>query len=187
MVYFSGLGFRYEQVLFREYLDGGDFVVAGFSYGAQKACVEALKRIDRGERIQKLQLLSPAYFDDMDEALKKKEIAAFVKNKEAYMRFFYKKALYPALDLDISRFQREPALHELQEVLHFHWRRSDLKRLQESGVDIEIYLGELDKIVNTKLAHRFFKEFGTSYLIKGVGHLLKEADGKDQNRRDDSQ
>ncbi len=59
MIYFSGFGMTGEQELFVDYLDDREFVVAGFSYGAIEAfeyCLSATTRIN------KLQLLSPAFF-----------------------------------------------------------------------------------------------------------------------------
>ena len=172
MKFFSGFGFANEWILFKEYLDRGEYTVAGFSYGAQKALGHALELHQKGERIQKLQLLSPAYFDHLPRPIKQKEIVNFAKNPKAYMRFFYKKALYPAT-FDIEPFTKEPTLAELKELLFFEWRGEELQKLQEAGVQIEIYLGELDKIVDASKAQEFFKEYGVSYLIKGVGHLLR--------------
>ncbi len=171
--YFSGLGFTNEQALFKSYLDRNPLSIAGFSYGAQRALQEAIQRVKRGERVQKLQLLSPAFFNPLPLALKKKELAIFAKNKEAYLNFFYKKVRYPALNLDITPFQVEPTLQELKEVLFFEWRHQDFELLQREGVEIEVYIGELDKIIDAKAAHHFFKEVATSYFIKGVGHLLR--------------
>ncbi len=171
MKFFSGFGFANEWILFKEYLDRGEYTVAGFSYGAQKALQYALQLYQK-ERIQKLQLLSPAYFDHLPRPIKQKEIVNFAKNPKAYMRFFYKKALYPAT-FDIEPFTKEPTLAELKELLFFEWRGEELQELKDAGVQIEIYLGELDKIVDASKAQEFFKEYGVSYLIKGVGHLLR--------------
>ncbi len=173
MKFFSGFGFANEWILFKEYLDRREYMVAGFSYGAQKALQYALQLNEKRERIQKLQLLSPAYFDHLPRPIKQKEIVSFAKNPKAYMRFFYKKVLYPATFDDIEPFTKEPTLAELKELLFFEWRGEELQKLQEAGVQIEIYLGELDKIVDASKAHEFFKEYGVSYLIKGVGHLLR--------------
>ncbi len=172
MRFFSGFGFANEWILFKDFLDRGEYTVAGFSYGAQKALRYVLELYRKGERIQKLQLLSPAYFNGLSRSIKQKEIVNFAKNPGTYMRFFYKKALYPAT-IDIKPFIKEPTLAELKELLFFEWRGEELQELRDGKVEIEIYLGELDKIVDTSKAHQFFKEYGVSYLIKGVGHLLR--------------
>ncbi len=176
MLFFSGFGFRAEKALFREYLDSGEFVIAGFSRGAQRALVEALQKIERGERLQKLQLLATAYFDYLPKAAKHKEILTFAKNPEAYMRFFYKKAAYPAM-LDLAPFKAQPTLGELKELLLFSWDGSKLARLRDLGVEIEVYLGEYDTIVDSKKCAAFFKPYATIYIIRGAGHLLRGKDG----------
>jgi hypothetical protein len=42
MKFYSGFGFWNEKELFSEYLEDREFVVAGFSYGAQKALIDAI-------------------------------------------------------------------------------------------------------------------------------------------------
>ena len=176
MLFFSGFGFRTEKVLFREFLDFGEFTIAGFSRGAQRAFLEALRKVERGERLQKLQLLAPAYFDYLPKAAKHKEILTFAKNPEAYMRFFYKKVAYPA-KLDITPFKVQPTLGELKELLLFTWDSSKLAQLRKMGVEIEVYLGEYDTIVDSKKCAAFFKPYATIYTIRGAGHLLRGKDG----------
>lgn len=172
MQYFSGFGFRNEKVLFLEYLKRDEFVIAGFSYGAQKALQEALKRVQEGQRVDTLQLLAPAYFNYLPKAIKHKEILNFVKNQELYMRLFYKKACYPA-KLDIRKFQSEPTLGELKELLLYEWKEEDLAFLQKKGVAIEVFVGTEDKIVQSSEVERFFSPYATVYLIKGAGHCLR--------------
>ncbi len=172
MRFFSGFGFRSEKLLFLEYLERGEFVIAGFSYGAQKALQETLRLIEEKRRVDKLQLLSPAFFNDLSKERKHKEIVAFAKNPQAYLNFFYKKALYPA-KIDIAKFKAQPTLGELKELLLFEWKEEQLQRVQQSGVAIEVYLGTEDKIVDTTLAKRFFTPFAQVFTIKGAGHLLR--------------
>ncbi|NPA04036.1 MAG: pimelyl-ACP methyl ester esterase BioV [Epsilonproteobacteria bacterium] len=177
MRFFSGFGFKNEKPLFKQFLEEGEFNLAGFSYGAQRAFKEALNSLEEGKRINKLQLLSPAFFNYLPLEIKKKELLAFTKNPQAYLRFFYKKALYPALELNISPFKDTPTLAQLKELLFFEWKEGELKKLKEKGVEIEVFLGELDKIINPQEAYNFFKPFGIVYYIKGVGHLLRGQNG----------
>jgi len=176
MQFFSGFGFRNEKILFLEYLERGEYTIAGFSYGAQKALQEALARVDRSMRVDKLQLLSPAYFDHLPKSKKSAELVAFAKNSELYMRFFYKKAAYPAT-LNLEKFKATPSLAQLRELLFFRWEREALQRLVDAGLEIEVFLGEQDKIVDTQKAKEFFVQYATCYTIKGAGHLLKGRDG----------
>lgn len=68
MKFFSGFCLANEQELFAPYLIRSDFTVAGFSYGAIKALKYA---ITCNERIDTLQLFSPAFFQDKDAKFKK--------------------------------------------------------------------------------------------------------------------
>ncbi len=172
MRFFSGFGFRGEKALFKEYLDFDMYNLAGFSYGAQKALQEAVKDVKEGKRVQKLQLLSPAFFNTLPKRIKLKELENFVKNKKLYMDFFYKKAAYPYRG-DITPFKAEPELSALKELLFFIWRDEDLRLLKDAGVEIEVYQGDFDKIVNPKEVEEFFAPFASLYMIKGVGHLLR--------------
>jgi len=172
VTFFSGFGFCCEKALFREYLEEGEFVVAGFSYGAQKALKEVLSRLEEGRRVERLQLLSPAYFDHLPKALKVREIENFMRNPDLYMRLFYRKAAYPYTG-DVAPFTRRPELSQLKELLFFQWKGEELERLREAGVVLEVYIGSLDKIVPPQRVAEFFKAYGTLYQIEGVGHLLR--------------
>ncbi len=172
MLFFSGFGFRNEKALFRDYLKVGDFTIAGFSYGAQRALEEAKKRVQKGERVESLQLFSPAYFNELPKPIKLKELQNFTKNGELYMRFFYKKAAYP-WEGNLEPFKKEPSLGELKALLFYEWKSNDLQLLKDAGVDIEVYLGSMDKIVDSERAKEFFKPFAIIYTIKDAGHLLR--------------
>ena len=172
MEFFSGFGFKNDQILFKEYLISGAYTIAGFSYGAQKALEVAKAKVDAGERVEILQLFSPAYFNELPKAIKLKEMQNFAKNSELYMRFFYKKAAYPWKG-SIEPFKKEPSLGELKSLLFYEWKKSDLALLKEAGVKIEVYLGTMDKIIDSKKAELFFKPYATIYTIKDVGHLLR--------------
>jgi hypothetical protein len=42
----------------------------------------------------------------------------------------------------------------------------------DKGTKIEIFLGGVDKIIDSSKAKEFFKDFATVYYIKEKGHLL---------------
>jgi pimeloyl-ACP methyl ester carboxylesterase len=172
MKFFSGFGFKNEKVLFKEYLDVSPFTVAGFSYGAQKALTYVLKSLKAKDRVEKLQLLSPAFFNHLPKERKIKEIDNFFKNQKLYMDFFYKRATYPYKE-DISIFKDRPTLSQLKELLFFQWRGEDLSFLKEMGVEIEVFLATEDKIIDYKEAKSFFEPYATIYEIKKAGHLLR--------------
>lgn len=64
MRYYSGFCLQNEQELFNENIIKSDFCISGFSYGAIKAVEYAL---NADERIDKLQLFSPAFFNNKDD------------------------------------------------------------------------------------------------------------------------
>ena len=173
MRYFSGFGLQMDRIFFKEILDNSNYTIAGFSYGAQKAMQEAVSQVKNNQRVQKLQLISPAFFQHLKKEQIYKEIRAFTKNQDLYLKFFYKKICYPA-KVDLHKFKKTPTLGELKELLLYQWKEEELRLLQDSGVIIEVYLGEQDKIIDTEKVKNFFQNYATIYSFKNAGHLLKE-------------
>ena len=169
MRYFSGFCFENEKELFENFLIKSDFCVAGFSYGAIKAFeyVYTLK-----DRVDTLQLFSPAFFQDKDERFKKLQLTAFKKDKEKYLKNFYQNALYP-LEMDISRYKKVGTIEELSELLNYKWDKKKLDIITQKGIKIEVYLGKQDKIINAEIVKEFFKPFATVYYFNRLGHIIK--------------
>ena len=166
--YFSGFCFFEESELFKDYIIQNDFTVSGFSFGAIKAFEEVL---NSNNRVDKLQLFSPAFFQTKDEKFKRTQVMYFKKDANAYCQTFLSNVLSP-LDLDISKYFKLGSIEELQELLYYEWSEEKLQKLIEKGVKIEVYLGGNDKIIDASKAQEFFKEFATVYYIKEKGHLL---------------
>ena len=166
--YFSGFCFFEESELFQDYIIQNDFTVSGFSFGAIKAFEELLLS---NNRVDKLQLFSPAFFQTKDEKFKRTQVMYFKKDANAYCQTFLSNVLSP-LDLDISKYFKLGSIEELQELLYYEWSEEKLQKLIEKGVKIEVYLGGNDKIIDASKAQEFFKEFATVYYIKEKGHLL---------------
>ena len=166
--YFSGFCFFEESELFKDYIIQNDFTVSGFSFGAIKAFEEVL---NSNNRVDKLQLFSPAFFQTQNEKFKRTQIMYFKKDENAYCQTFLSNVLSP-LDLDISKYFKLGSIEELQELLYYEWSEEKLQKLIEKGVKIEVYLGGNDKIIDASKAQEFFKEFATVYYIKEKGHLL---------------
>jgi hypothetical protein len=166
--FFSGFCFSSESELFFDYLEEGEFIVSGFSYGAIKAFEKVLKS---EKRVDKLQLFSPAFFQNKDEKFKKMQLMFFKKNKEEYKNNFLQNVKYPLLK-NIDSYVKDGTYEELSELLNFIWKKEDLQKLVDKNIKIEIFLGEKDKIINSLEAKVFFKEFATVYYFKEKGHLL---------------
>jgi pimeloyl-ACP methyl ester carboxylesterase len=165
MRYFNGFCLKGEEVLFEPFLIQSDFTVAGFSYGAIKAFEYALTC---KERIDTLQLFSPAFFGDRDAKFKKLQTLFFAKNADAYCETFLKNlTCKPIFD-----YFQKGTLHELETLLHYTWDISDLQMLTKKGVRIEVYVGETDAIIHPLHVKDFFLPFASVYYFKGVGHCL---------------
>lgn len=166
--YFSGFCFFEESELFEEYLINNDFTFCGFSYGAIKAFEEALNST---KRVDKLQLFSPAFFQNFDDKFKRTQLMYFKKDANAYCESFLKNVIFPT-NLDISKYFKLGTIEQLEELLYYEWSEEKLQKLLNKGTKIEIYLGGVDKIIDSSKAKEFFKNFATVYYIKEKGHLL---------------
>ena len=169
-MYFSGFCLKDEYSLFE--LDLKQFDVAGFSYGAIKAFDYAFEKIKNHKRVNKLILLSPAFFQNEDNKFKRMQLIHFKKNKSIYINNFIKNVTYPS-DIKIDKYLKEGTFDELKELLYYTWDKKKIDFLIQNGVKLEVYLGKKDKIIDTIQATNFFKEFGEVYFIKQVGHILR--------------
>ena len=169
MKFFSGFCFQDEDKLFEEYLERSDFCVAGFSYGAVKAFEYTSTCRDR---IDRLQLFSPAFFQDKSEKFRRLQTMSFAKNRDKYIENFLNQVKYPS-DIELKDYFKEGSLSELEELLGYVWSTDKLDELSQKGIDIEVYLGEKDKIINPNSALEFFKPYARVYYKKSVGHLLR--------------
>ena len=166
--YFSGFCFKNESELFDEYLISNDFTISGFSYGAIKAFEEAFST---KKRVDKLQLFSPAFFQNFDDKFKRTQLMYFKKDANAYCQSFLENVIFP-INLDTSKYFKLGTIKELEELLYYEWKEEKLQRLLDKGTIIEVYLGGVDKIIDASKAKEFFKNFATVYYLKEKGHLL---------------
>ena len=168
MRYFSGFCLSNEEELFNFWLERSDFTIAGFSYGAIKAFEYAL---NSKERIDRVILLSPAFFNNKDEKFKRLQLLYFDKDKKSYINNFLKNMTAGA-NIDIKNYFKEGSKEELKELLYYNWDRDKLKELKNKDITLEVVLGGQDKIIDAKEAKDFFENFGVVYYIKGANHLL---------------
>ncbi|RXK00473.1 hypothetical protein CRU98_04755 [Arcobacter sp. CECT 8986] len=166
--FFSGFCLENEKELFSEYIVENDFTLGGFSYGAIKAFKKAL---DTNERVDLLQLFSPAFFQDKDKKFKRTQLMYFKKDSSAYCDTFMKNVVFPK-NVDISKYFNIGTTEELVELLTYEWSELDLESLVKKGTKIEVYLGAKDKIINSSEAKEFFKKYSTVYFFNELGHIL---------------
>jgi hypothetical protein len=193
MKYFSGFCFCDEKKLFENYLDDSDYSIAGFSLGAIKALEYTYKNIcddidtklstKQSARIDKLTLLSPAYFNDKDKKFIRMQLMYFKKDKSSYIDNFISNSLYPlkSSDIDVSSYITDGDYDELEFLLNYRFEIDKLKKILENGTKVEIYLGNRDKIINYDMAKEFFDELlgfanltiYTVCTVNNSGHLLR--------------
>lgn len=166
--YFSGFCFFNESELFDEYLIKNDFTISGFSYGAIKA-FEAV--LTSNQRVDKLQLFSPAFFQSYDNKFKRTQVMYFKKDPNTYCKGFLENVIYPK-KLDISKYFKLGTSEELEELLYYEWSEEKLEKVVNNGTKIEVFLGSDDKIIDALKTKEFFQKFATVYFIKEKGHLL---------------
>lgn len=170
-MHFSGFCFEGEEDLFLRISKKGLYDVSGFSYGAQKACEEVYERLRSGQRVQKLLLYSPAFFEDKTQAYKDLQIAYFKKNQQIYIQNFLEKI---GLDEEIKKYLKDGTLQDLEALLSYRWDEKKLDFIRKKGVLIEVYLGECDEIIDASKARDFFASNALVYFIKGANHCLRK-------------
>jgi len=171
MKFYSGFSLVGEEYLLTEYIKRSDFTVCGFSYGAIKAFQKVQEDLKSGNRVDTLQLLSPAFFQSKAESFKKLQLRAYKKNRDAYMKQFVDACFSPYNKKIIQH--KETHFKELEELLEYKWDIESLKELEKKGVKIEVYLGSQDVIVDADAAKEFFLEVATVTYIKNANHFLQ--------------
>jgi len=166
--FFSGFCLEKEQELFEEYIKDSEFTVCGFSYGAIKAFEYAL---NSEKRVDTLQLFSPAFFQTQDKKFKRMQLMFFKKDSKAYCDNFLKNVSFPS-NISMDNYFTQGSIEQLEELLNFEWDKEKLQTILDKNINIEVYIGEMDKIVDSKSASDFFKNFSTIYYIKNKGHIL---------------
>lgn len=169
MIYFSGFCLQNEEELFTQYLLDSLYCVAGFSYGAQQAfeyVYHSKARIDR------LILLSPAFFQRRKPSFIRTQLRYFEAGKEAYIKQFLANVTYPS-SLDLSSYLKVGTKDELEALLTYQWESKKIQEVLARGTVIEVFLGTKDKIIDVQETLDFFLPLTTTYFMKSVGHVLK--------------
>lgn len=168
MKYFNGFSLHNEEDLFSDYLIESEYCVSGFSFGAQQAfeyVYASKKRIDR------LILLSPAFFQTEKPSFIRTQLRYFEAGQEAYVKQFLNNVSYPS-NFDLSTYLKVESKNELETLLTYVWDRNKIAEILKRGTTIEVFLGVEDKIIDAYTAFDFFSPLTTTYFVKDVGHLL---------------
>jgi len=168
MRFFSGFSFQNEEYLFEQYLNKSEFSISGFSFGSILAFEYAL---NSKNRIDTLQLFSPAFFQNQPKKFLRTQLIHFKKDEHRYIENFVANAFFPNFK-DTKVQIKNGKYSELEKLLNFQWQKSDLETIIKKGIKIEVFLGNRDKIIDSNSAFEFFREFAEVCLIKNVGHTL---------------
>ncbi|MEA1892101.1 MAG: pimelyl-ACP methyl ester esterase BioV [Campylobacterota bacterium] len=171
MQFYSGFALQDEEYLFDDFLHSSEYTISGFSYGAIKAFHSAQKMLNMGKRVDKLQLLSPAFFQTKNDKFKRLQMLAYSKNRPEYMRQFIDTCFYP-YEKKIVKLKKS-SNSELDELLNYRWNLGELQKLLDASIKIEVYLGEKDNIIDIDAAREFFLQIATVTYIKDANHFLQ--------------
>jgi pimeloyl-ACP methyl ester carboxylesterase len=169
MKYFNGFSLQSEEKEFSSYLIESDYCVAGFSYGAQ----QALEYVYNSKvRIERLILLSPAFFQTEKPSFIRTQLRYFEAGQEAYVKQFLANVTHPS-SVDLSAYLKVGTKEALDALLTYKWDEEKINEILDRGTTIEVFLGKKDKITDAQAAFDFFAPLTTTYFIKDAGHLLK--------------
>jgi alpha-beta hydrolase superfamily lysophospholipase len=171
MKFYSGFSLVDESHLFEDFIQETQYCVCGFSYGAIKALDHTKELLRTGQRVDRLQLFSPAFFQTKPQKFKRLQTLAYTASKEAYLEQFINSCFLPFKRKVV--LLKESSLEELEELLEYEWQLSDLVTLRDAGVKIEVYLGGEDKIIDAEAAKEFFLHATTVTYIKNANHFLQ--------------
>lgn len=171
MKFFSGFSLQNESYLFEKYIHKSEFTVVGFSYGAIKALEYVKEQLACGNRVDTLQLLSPAFFQTKDEKFKRLQLMAYRKNEEVYLRQFINSCFYPHGAKIVQH--STTVLDELDELLHYEWDSDAIQEILDKGIVLEVYLGTQDAIIDAQGAREFFVDLASVTYIKNANHFLQ--------------
>jgi esterase/lipase len=170
MQYFNGFSLRNEEKLFSSYVDNSAYTVSGFSYGAQQA-LEYVYHTHT--RIDRLILLSPAFFQTQKPSFVRTQLRYFEADKASYVKQFLKNVASPS-HINLEKYLHIGTKDELEKLLSYVWDKDKIEVILDRGITIEVFIGDEDKIIESKDAISFFKDITTLYTIKKSGHLLEK-------------
>lgn len=175
----NGFFFQKELIFLKNFVHKGIYDISGFGFGAQKAYDEAFLRISRGRRVNKLILLSPAFFGNgkMNQSDKILQIKAFEENKKIYtfnlLKLMGEENNLMEKNPTSKDFVLKIKSSDLYSMFDYIWDKKKIETLSYRGVSTEIYLGGKDKTINALKISEFFAPHATIYLIKKANHFLK--------------
>ncbi|MDD5052942.1 MAG: pimelyl-ACP methyl ester esterase BioV [Sulfuricurvum sp.] len=169
MRFYSGFSLVNDQVFFENYLNHSEYTVAGFSYGAIKAAQYAAEAY---ERIDTLQLFSPAFFQTKKESFRRLQMGGYSKDSARYLDGFLTSCFAPLPVTPITLGSSDA--ESLHQLLYFEWTSELMESIRDKGTRIEVYLGMQDQVIDVVGAREFFLPYATVTSIKKANHFLQE-------------
>jgi hypothetical protein len=169
MRFYSGFALSWDQHFFDPYLKHSEYTVSGFSYGAIKAAQYA---VESRERIDTLQLFSPAFFQTKKESFRRLQMGGYLKDPQRYLENFLTSCFAPLPVSPITLGDHDT--ESLHELLYFEWTNEMMEKIRAKGTAIEVYLGLEDQIIDVAGAREFFLPYATVTSIKRANHFLQE-------------
>ena len=119
-----------------------------------------------------MQLFSPAFFHDKDQAFKRVQLLGYRKNPQGYLKQFVAGCFAPYPVREVEHGMHHAT--QLAALLEYEWQEMLLQKICNRGVGIEVYLGGKDAIINAMAAKTFFLPYATTFYIKNANHFLLE-------------
>lgn len=169
MTFYSGFSLTNDHRFLDHFIRESDYTVAGFSYGAIKAAHHAAKSECR---IDTLQLFSPAFFQTKKSSFKRLQLSAFTGDSQNYLLRFIEGCFAPCKVREVEI--EAGTIDELEELLNFVWDEELMRQIVDKGINIEVYLGLEDTIIDVRGAKEFFLPYATVFTIRRGNHFLGE-------------
>jgi len=170
MKYCNGFSLENEEGLFSHYINKSEYCISGFSYGAQRA-FEYVYRTSN--RIDRLILISPAFFQTQKSSFVRTQLRYFEADKESYVKQFLENVAYPSTQ-SLGKYLHVGTKEELHALLSYVWDKKKIQEILARGTTIEVFIGNKDKIIDSTEAIDFFRDITTLYTLKNSGHLLEQ-------------
>jgi len=134
MKFYSGFALKNEEYLFSEFIKNSEYTICGFSYGAIKALKATQESLAKSNRVDTLQLFSPAFFQSKDEKFKRLQLMSYKKNKEIYLKQFISSCFEPHEKKIVEHINS--TIDELRELLEYEWNIIDVNAAKELFLDV---------------------------------------------------
>lgn len=170
MIFYSGFSLLNDRPFFESFCENNEYTVAGFSYGA----INAARYVSQSkQRIDTLQLFSPAFFQTKSDSFKRLQLAGFSKSPQGYLERFLESCFAPCAVQEVEH-DWNTNVEQLRELLYYEWTNVLMESIVDKGIRIDVFLGLEDRVIDVQGARDFFLPFATVTSIRTGNHFLQE-------------